>query len=127
MYVGWFGTHARQISIARSRSPIFRYSFASRAKTRRGFSANCFSSSSISADLAIQYPRNASLGRKPVDAGGRTAALTTQHCYLGPSLPARRASTRGGGQREDTSPRRFKSIGSAWLTCFYLIAPSTFS
>ena len=57
MYVGCSGTCARQISIATSRSPDFRYSFARRAKTRRGFSANCFRRSSIRAELAIQAPR----------------------------------------------------------------------
>src|SRR5262245_43035320 len=62
MWPGCCGRYSWQMSMAFSRSPDFRYSFASGAKYRRGFSSNFLRSSSIRAELAIESPRSVSGG-----------------------------------------------------------------
>src|SRR5262245_7990914 len=78
IWPGCCGRYSRQIEIACSSSPAFRYSFANGAKYRRGFSSNFFRNSSIRAELAIDYLKNGqqATGSEPGTEGRRSIHLS---------------------------------------------------
>src|SRR6476660_10038368 len=76
------------MKMACSKSPDFRYSLASGAKYRRGFSSNFFLSSSMRAELAIDCVR---LRRA---AGGRSPGWGESALYI--------SRTRGVNQKSHT-------------------------
>src|SRR3569833_611469 len=117
MWPGCCGRYSSQIATARSGSPALRYSFANGAMYRRGFSSNFLRSSSMRADVAIDWPRCGRSAHGPKARVGRKRKIHSsdevRQSEVTPSLDFRPSSGL-------TSRANFSRISPSFCAAEYL-------